>query len=294
MPCCSVSRSRISFCLPCHVRDSRSIWFIFISASSHPDCRARTATGPRDARRPRPPRRTATGHTTGQRAPPVGAAPSPRPRAKPRADSRARMARTKGGRDPTRGPHAHRATAHPIQSPPALRAVRASSRAAASIAADAAENATPSPPASCPRSTRPDRDFRPVSETPTRRTLPFTHPTRPARTVPHTYAVRLHDGSTHTASTHSTPLSTSAPPPGRMTTTSRYSLGSTVQQPVQHIAIASGHLDTMRIWGILSVLMGVAWKDGGCFPPSLVPRTDRIDAVLVASMDCRSASTGQA
>lgn len=153
MPCCSVSRSRISFCLPCHVRDSRSIWFIFISASSHPDCRARTATGPRDARRPRPPRRTATGHTTGQRAPPVGAAPSPRPRAKPRADSRARMARTKGGRDPTRGPHAHRATAHPIQSPPALRAVRASSRAAASIAADAAENATPSPPASCHRST---------------------------------------------------------------------------------------------------------------------------------------------
>jgi len=51
-----------------------------------------------------------------------------------------------------------------------------------------------------------------------------------------------------------------------MTTTSRYSLGSTVQQPVQHIAIASGHLDTMRIWGILSVLMGVAWKDGGFFP----------------------------
>ena len=153
------------------------------------------------------------------------------------------------------------------------------------------------PPRRHARSTTRPRFPSRVSETtrtPTRRTLPFTHPTRPARTVPHTYAVGLHDGSTHTASTHSTPLSTSAPPPGRMTTTSRYSLGSTVQQPVQHIAIASGHLDTMRIWDILSVLMGVAWKDGGSFPPSLVPRTDRIDAVLVASMDCRSASTGQA
>lgn len=103
------------------------------------------------------------------------------------------------------------------------------------------------------------------------------------------------------APSYNTPLSISRPPPGRMTMTTelstnhlgRNSLGPTVQQPVRHIAIASGHLDTMLIWGILSVLMGVAWKDGGSFAPSLVPRTDRIDAVMVASMDSQSASTGQ-
>lgn len=263
-------------------------------------CRARTATGPRDARRPRPPRRTATGHTTGQRAPPVGAAPSPRPRAKPRADSRARMARTKRARPdawPTRTPRDRASDPKPAG---AARGACVVARGGIDRRGRGREcHAVPTgvmPPVHDPTATSvpSPRHMSETTRTPTRRTLPFTHPTRPARTVPHTYAVRLHDGSTHTASTHSTPLSTSAPPPGRMTTTSRYSLGSTVQQPVQHIAIASGHLDTMRIWGILSVLMGVAWKDGGCFPPSLVPRTDRIDAVLVASMDCRSASTGQA
>ena len=161
MPCCSVSRSRISFCLPCHVRDSRSIWFIFISASSHPDCRARTATGPRDARRPRPPRRTATGHTTGQRAPPVGAAPSPRPRAKPRADSRARMARTKRARPdawPTRTPR--------IRSKARRRCARCVRRRARRHRSPRTRPRMPRRPhrrhATGPR---PDRDFRPVSET---------------------------------------------------------------------------------------------------------------------------------
>ena len=136
----------------------------------------------------------------------------------------------------------------------------------------------------------------------------FTPESRPSRTVPGaahlrrctTLRVRLYDGS-DTQHSYNTPLSISRPPPGRMTMTTelstnhlgRNSLGPTVQQPVRHIAIASGHLDTMLIWGILSVLMGVAWKDGGSFPPSLVPRTDRIDAVMVASMDSQSASTGQ-
>jgi hypothetical protein len=155
MPCCSVSRSRISFCLPCHVRDSPSItiWFIF----TYPPVPTRTA-----ARAP-PPAPGTRADRDRRGAPPPGIPPGSahrplaprlrRARAPSPGQTPAPGWRGLNGRDPTRGPHAHRATAHPIQSPPALRAVRASSRAAASIAADAAENATPSPPASCHRST---------------------------------------------------------------------------------------------------------------------------------------------
>ena len=110
------------------------------------------------------------------------------------------------GRDPTRGPHAHRAS----DPKPA-----GAARGACVVARGGIDrrgrgrecHAVPTgvmPPVHDPTATSvpSPRHMSETTRTPTRRTLPFTHPTRPARTVPHTYAVRLHDGSTHTASTH--------------------------------------------------------------------------------------------
>ena len=148
---------------------------------------------------------------------------------------------------------------------------------------------------------RPDRDFRPVSEThvgdnahtdTAHASVHTPHPTRADRAA-HLRCTTARRIDTHSIDTQHSALNVSAATgahDNHLAVLARFNR-PTACSTHRHRIGASGHNAHL---GHSLCSHGSRLERWWLFSLSLVPRTDRIDAVLVASMDCRSASTGQA
>jgi len=166
MPCCSVSRSRISFCLPCHVRD-RPVYLVYFYRD--PPVPTRTA-----ARAP-PPAPGTRADRDRRGAPPPGIPPGSAHR--PLAPRLRRARAPSPGQTPAPGWRGLKAgetrrVAHTHTARPRIRS-KARRRCARCVRRRARRHRSPRTRPRMPRrphrrhatGPRPDCDFRPVSET---------------------------------------------------------------------------------------------------------------------------------